>query len=147
MNKWQERFTNKMDLIRAASKDRFERCAQDTIIPTFEEFQEFTCLQGIQALAPLAKGGIRTFRFSITENAYVLITFRVATLEHCEAQTEFYMPHHTKLDPLSERLAFGDVEPAWARRIFEQALDEFVNAYVDSLGDSKQTAASAGAMP
>ena len=85
---------------------------------------------------------IRTFRFGITENAYVLVTFRVSTLEHCESHTEFYMPHHSKLDPIGERLPFNDVEPAWARRIFEQSLDGFVDAYVESLGENKRSAAS-----
>ena len=42
MNKWQKRFSEKVDVIRIASWDRFEQIAIEDIMPVFDEYSEFT---------------------------------------------------------------------------------------------------------
>ena len=137
MNKWQERFSQKIEVIRIASRDRFEKAAIESLLPVFEEFSEFTRTRGLHALAPAPTSGMRTFRFTITENAYVLTTFRLSGLDSCEAKAEFFVPNDKKLETLRDHAEFRDLNPTWTRQFFEKALDQFVDAYLESLG-SKQ---------
>lgn len=135
MNKWQERFSQKVEVIRIASRDRFEQIVLENVLPIFEEFSEFTRTRGLKATSPLPTSGMRTLKFSITENAYVLMTFRLSGLEACEAQAEFIVPNHKKEDVLQTVAAFRDVQPKWTRQFFEKALDRFMDSYLESLGD------------
>jgi hypothetical protein len=135
MNKWQEHFVKKVEVVRSTSRDRFEQIVIDNVAPVFDDFCEFAKMQGIQATSPLTKNGIRTFRFAITENAYLLMTFRLSGLEGCEANTEFFIPNHDKLPTYAEAAAFRDMDPQWTRTFFEKSLDQFMDSYLESLGD------------
>lgn len=135
MNKWQERFAQKVEVIRGASRERFEQCALASVVPTFEQLSEFIKMQGLHATSPLAKSGIRTFKFSVTENAYLLMTFRLSGLDACEAHTEFFIPNHQKLDATRCVVPFSDLNPEWSTTFFEHALDRFLDAYLESMGD------------
>jgi hypothetical protein len=137
MNKWQERFAKKVDSVRQASADRFQQIAEGTLVPVFADFQEFTAQQGIDASDPMTKRGLRTYKFAISENAYVLVTFRTIGLDHCEAHTEFFVPHCKKHKPQIEQAALSGVDSARARQIFEAALDGFMDAYLQSLEQTK----------
>jgi len=134
MNQWQERFAQKVELVRNASLDQFEGVAERVIIAAYKQYQQFTTQQGLQSTAPLAKGGIRTFKFSITENAYVLMTIRLAGIGQCETFCEFSIPNHAQIEPTSKRTELGEVDPAWVAARFEATLDRFIEAYVESLG-------------
>lgn len=141
MNKWQEHFAKKVEVVRSTSRDRFEQIAIDNVTPVFDDFCEFAKMQGMQATSPLAKNGIRTFRFAITENAYLLMTFRLSGLEGCEANTEFFIPNHDKLPTFGDTAMFRDMDKPWTRTFFENSLDQFMDAYLESLGDQAGIAA------
>lgn len=130
MNKWQDRFTQKLETVRTASRERFEKLAEEVLAPLFEEYREFTAGQGLHAAVPLAKGGIRAFKYSIGENAYVLLTFRLMGLEQVEVHIEHCVPRQPKHPPSSERVELSVLDTPWARRKFEEALDGFVDTYV-----------------
>lgn len=133
MNSWQDRFTQKISKVKEASCGQFESIVTDCLEPTFEEVRGFTSKEGLTATVPIARAGIRTYKFAMTENAYVLMTFRFAGFEHCEMQAEVYAPgsESTKLQPEYVELTNFDV--GWVRRMFEQTLDAFVDAFVASL--------------
>ncbi len=133
MNKWQERFARKVGTARQASADRFQQIADEALVPVFTEFQEFTTQQGLESSAPMTKKGLRTYKFAISENAYALLTFRVAGIEHCEIHVEFFVPHHDKLQPQVERAELGAFDGAAARCMFERALDGFMDVYLETL--------------
>lgn len=135
MNTWQEQFSKKVEVIRIASRDRFEEIALEIILPIFEDYSEFTRTRGLQATSPLPTSGMRTFKFAITENAYVLMTFRLSGLESCEAHAEFLVPNHEKVDALREVARYRDVEAKWTMKFFEKALDRFMDTYLESLGE------------
>lgn len=134
MNKWQERFSQKVEVIRIASRDRFEKAVIDNVLPIFDEFSDFTKTRGLQASAPAPTSGMRTFKFAITENAYVLMTVRLSGLESCEANAEFFVPSDKNRDALCDHVPFPDLNPNWVRLFFEKALDQFVDAYLEALG-------------
>ena len=133
MTEWQTEFARKLETVRKAASDLFERFAEQTLTPQYEEFREFTAQQGLQSTAPLSKKGVRTFKFTLSENAYVLLTFHVDGLQHCKFLGEFCVPNLGKLPPSSERLVLGDIDGPQARRVFEQALDRFLDALVEAL--------------
>jgi len=133
MSKWQERFTQKIGMVKEASCGQFEKTAKESLEPVFEEYREFTSKQGLTAAIPVARSGIRTYKFSMTENAYVLMSYRFAGFEHCEMQGEIFVPgaDRHKLPPEHVELVNFDV--GWVRRMFEQTLDAFIDAFVESL--------------
>lgn len=137
MNKWQERFSQKVEVIRIASRDRFEQTAIENVLPVYEEFSEFTKTRGLKAMAPAPTSGMRTFKFAITENAYMLMTFRLSGLESCEANAEFFVPNDKTTETLRDHADFRDLNLKWTREFFEKALDEFVDAYLQSLGGKR----------
>ncbi len=132
MNTWQERFTQKLDNVREAAEGFFQRFCGETLDVVFDEFCDFTSQRGLAGSAPLAKANVRTFKFEMSENAYVLMTFRSCDLEHCEVISEFSIPHHEKLPTAKNRVEMGDADDAWARRMFEESLDAFADALTTS---------------
>ena len=145
MNEWQQKFLGKVDVLRGASRDQFEQSSEQIVTQIFEEFREFTSQQSLSATAPIIKPGIRTFKFSLTENTYLMITFRLAGFDHCEAQSEFFVPGHQKRTSTPAHVELPNLDATWVRTIFEQSLDRFIDSYVKSLG--KQDAASAPPNP
>jgi len=132
MNTWQERFAQKLDNVREAADDFFQRFCGETLDVVFEEFCDFTSQRGLAGSAPLSKASVRTFKFEMSENAYVLITFRSCDLEHCEVMSELSIPRHEKISPAKNRVEVGDADNSWARRMFEEALDAFADALTAS---------------
>ncbi len=134
MTEWQTKFVRKMETVRKTASDYFEQVAEQTLMPTYEELREFTGQQGLQSTAPLSNKGARTFKFTLSENAYVLLTFHLDGLQHCKFLGEFCVPNLGKLPPASERLVLGDLDGPQAHRVFEHALDRFLDALVEALG-------------
>ena len=133
MNDWQTQFTRKLDTVRSVASQHFEQVAEQTLTPTYEEFQRFATQQGLRSTATLSKKGVRTFNFTFSENAYVLLTFHLDGLQHCKFLGEFCVPNLGKLPEATERLAFGNIDATQMRRVFEHALDRFLDVLVESL--------------
>lgn len=135
MNDWQSRFTQKLETVRTATRGRFETIADETLTPIFDEFSNFARKHQFRATAPLGKTGIRTYKFALTENAYVLMTFRHNGFKQCDAETAFSVPGSDKLPSLTKTAGLAEFDAAWCRQIFEQALDHFLDAVTESLGE------------
>ncbi len=133
MSKWQERFTQKIGVVKEASCAQFESIAAECLEPLFEEFREFTAQQGLMAAVPVSRSGIRTYRFSMTENAYALLSFRFAGFEYCEMQGEIFVPGTERHALTPEHVELINFDVGWVRRMFERTLDEFLDAFVESL--------------
>ena len=133
MNEWQQRFAQKVEAIRETSRERFERFAENELTPLFDEFREFMTQQGFHATVPVVKPGIRIFKFAVSENAYLLTTWRLAGLEHGEAQCEFFVPGRDKLPASDLRVELCDANADWARGVLEKALDQFMEAFLEWL--------------
>ncbi len=133
MSKWQERFTQKVSVVKEASCGQFEAIATSTLEPLFEEFRKFTAQQGLAATVPVSRSGYRTYKFTMTENAYVLMSFRFASFEHCEMQGEIFVPGNDRHSLTPEHVELSSFDAGWVRRMFEQTLDSFLDAFVASL--------------
>ncbi len=142
MNEWQDRFAQKLETVRSVTRDWFEVTADAALTPVYKAFSDFTNKHHVRATAPLKKAGIRTFKFTMTENTYVLITFRHTGLQ-CESQTEVFVPGRAKLPAGFETTELCEFDNSWCRRIFEQALDRFLDTLTGSLGECGDVIAEA----
>ena len=133
MSKWQERFTQKVGVVKEASCGQFEAIAKKSLEPLFEEFRSFTAQQGLTATVPVSRSGFRTYKFTMTENAYVLMSFRFASFEHCEMQGELFVPGSDRHSLTPEHVELANFDSGWVRRMFEETLDAFLDAFVASL--------------
>jgi hypothetical protein len=66
------------------------------------------------------------------------LTFHLDGLQHCKFLAEFFVPNLGKLPPVSERLVFGDIDGTQAHRVFEHALDRFLDALLEALGGHQE---------
>ncbi len=131
MNQWQKRFAQKVEAAKATSFKRFEVTLDDKVVQVFEEFQSFVAHHGLQASVPANKNGIRTFKFAVSENAYVLITFRLSGLDGCEVRCEPFIPSEQKPPIFELRSSLSDLDADWARGVFEKTLDAFMDAFLE----------------
>ncbi len=139
MNDWQKRFAQKVELVRGTTRQQFEQLCDETITPVFEDFREFTSAQGFCATAPVKKADVHAFKFAMTENTYLLMTFRLAGFEHCELQADLFIPGDQKRACTPVHVELADLDVGWTRRMFEQSLDHFVDRFVESLSKHEQS--------
>lgn len=133
MSNWQAQFARKIDTLKDAALSGFNAMADQALTPVFEEFQAFTDKQGMKSSAPLSQPGVLTFKFQVSENAYVLMAFRQSGIEQCEALAEFAVPQRNKVPQLQRRVDLADADAGWIRRFFEETLDRFVDVLAGSL--------------
>ncbi len=135
MNDWQQRFAQKLEGVRNAARDQFEGLTHEHILPAYEELEAFTEGQGLHPDALCDLPGNRSFRFAATEGTYVLCHFRSFGLEECEASAEFCVPCPDKPAAMHQRVRMANLDLAWARAFFQQALDGFADALLRSMNE------------
>lgn len=142
MNGWREEFVERIAVVRRGVLGLFERFAGDTLTAAFDEIRSFTADHGLRGSAPVSQAGLRTFKFSVAENAYVLITFRPRGLDRIEVFSEFTVPNRPKVSPLYDSTELIEAGRVWAQRAFEQSLDRFAEVMAQALAHSCGSAAS-----
>ena len=135
MNEWQQSFAGKIEALRETWAQRFDTMAKETLEPTFEEFTEFVQQWNIQSNIPRAQNSMRSFKFILAEDAYVLIFFRGKGVDAVECQYGCAIPGQgTSEGPRSDTMVCN-VDRKWAENCFKTALD----AFVTKLTESEQT--------
>lgn len=134
MNEWQKRFAQKLETVQSVARDRFEQKADDTVTPVYREFAEFIRQYVVQATTPLTDFGIRTYRFAMSEDVYLLMTFRHMGFEQCEVQVEYFVPGSSSLPPKRERVTLSDMNVSWCRNLFQETLDQFLDTLLGTMG-------------
>ena len=125
MNKWKEQFLTKLNDAQGRHQTEFEQALDDSIVPAFDDLGSFLNDNGFQTSTPLQEGGRRSFKFELSENAYVLLIFRFSGIGEFELRTETFVPgREPALDKAVGRVS--DVSLEWAQTRFQAALDQFV---------------------
>lgn len=132
MNEWQRSFLGKLESARKHWVQRFEETLDDHVQLVYDEFADFTSANGFQTSAPACETGARIFKFGLTENGYVLVSFHLRGLDAVEATAEFFVPGAANPEPTRARTSLEDVSAEWARRQFEKALDRFVVSFTEA---------------
>lgn len=131
MNKWKEQFLNKLSDAQGRHETEFEQALDDTVVPAFEDLGSFLGDNGFQISTPLRESGRRSFKFELSENAYVLLIFRFSGIGEFEVRTETFVPGR---EPMLEKSVgrVSDVSVDWAQASFQKALDAFVEMLADN---------------
>jgi len=132
MDKWQRTFASKLESVRMHWLERFERIAEESIAPAFAEFDAFTTARGFAVTSPACDAGARLYRFCLTENAYLLVWFRLQGFEAIEAQGEVCVPGSKPRALPATRAHLPNVDLEWVREQFRVSLDRFVDAFDES---------------
>ncbi len=129
MNDWQRTFLQKLDTAKKQWLHKFERFASDFVEPAFDEFAEFTANHGFRVATPNSEPGTRLYKFGLTENGYVLVTFRMRSLEEVEVCSEVFVPSVGAFEPYTTHASFQDATASWTRKQFQNSLERFVTSF------------------
>jgi hypothetical protein len=136
MNEWHSAFLRRLESARKQWLQRFEVFASEQIEPVFERYAEFTRQHEFRVSTPDCERGTRLFKFALTENGYVLFTFRMRGLEEVEVCTEVFVPGPEGVEPETDQASVANVDEAWIELLFQSGLDRFIIAFgAASVGD------------
>lgn len=126
MDEWKQSFTEKLGHVQASYMARFDETLDKHVMPVFEDLSAFLAENGFRTSVPLSEAGRRSFKFELAEDAYLLIIFRSAELGALEMSCESVVPGG---EPTSRKRAvrIPDVNAGWSRKVFQNALDGFVD--------------------
>ena len=138
MNAWQQQFVQKMEGLREQGFRRFDAFVDEVVDPTFEAFQEFTSSCDFQASTPQHQKGQRSYRFSLTEDVYVLNFFRAKGVAEVEHEWEACVPGHGRVKGSVTTTGVVSADDAWVEACFQKALDGFVGGFSDKKEHARQ---------
>jgi hypothetical protein len=131
MNNWQSNFLDKLNKVQTQWVRSFESTMDRFIMAAFEDVASFVRDNGFKVSTPLQDDGRRSFKFELSENAYLLMIFRFSGVGEFELRCESFTPGgEPTLSKSMMRLA--DVDEEWAGKQFQSALDSFLEAMAGS---------------
>ena len=132
MNQWQDSFIKKVGALRDESARKFEHVADDVVDRVCSEFTEFAARCEFQSSTPQSQKGLRTVKFALTEDAYVLISFRFQGFDTVDCDYECFVPGQGRIEGLRSSMGLHGVDREWVERCFQTALDDFVTRSSDN---------------
>jgi hypothetical protein len=123
MNDWEKEFTKKMESLHEQSKTSLERFLQEDLQVGFDALSNFLGQWKFQSSTPQVQPGRRSFKFGLTEDAYVIVTFRLEGLDTLECETEYGMPGVGRLAGTRSASSLRKVDRQWGESCFQKALD------------------------
>jgi hypothetical protein len=128
---WQRSFLDRLNKVQTQWQRQFDEALDRTIVPVFEDAATFARDNGFRVATPLQEDGRRSFKFELSENAYVLLIFRYTGVGEFEARTECFVPG---ADPSLTKAVMRilDLDDEWARKHFQTALDNLVDLLAGS---------------
>ncbi len=126
MNDWQLNFLQKLESAKKQWLHKFEQFALNCVEPVFAGFENFTTGNGFRVTQSPCEPGLRIYKFSVTENGYVLVSFRMRGLEEVEACCEVFAPGLSGNGTAPQHTQLSEATQGWAETQFQCALDEFI---------------------
>ncbi len=129
LNAWQEEFVSKIDGLRQRASRFFERFADEILVPVHKEFAEFTTKHDFRVMTPQAQRGLRSYKFALTEDAYLLAAFHAKGVAEVEFEYECFVPGQGDVGKFRVSSALGAADRDWVESCLQTALDFFVAQY------------------
>lgn len=126
MGEWEKSFSRRLGKLREAWSTEFQRVAEQEIQPAYGELEQFLNANGFSATQPQANAEMWSFRFSLGEDVYVLVSYKLRGSSDVEATTEIVVPGKDNLKPAKTTEAIHRVTVGWAENVFRQAMDQFL---------------------
>ena len=131
METWQKSFLDKLGKAQTQWLNGFEDTLDSMIGPVFDDMSAFVRDNGFRVTTPLSDAGRRSYKFELAENAYLLMIFKFTGVGEFELRCESFVPSSEPV--LSKAMVrVADIDEEWARKQFQQALDNFVEALAGS---------------
>lgn len=123
---WQKSFVDKLGKVQTLWIKQFEDTLNKFVQPAFQNVASFTRENGFKVSTPLHDDGRRSYKFELSENAYLLMIFRFSSVGEFELRCESFVPGHEPcLNKSQVRLV--DVSESWVDQQFQTALDTFID--------------------
>lgn len=131
MTQWQQQFAQQMETLCAQSGTWFERFAEDVLEPALESVSGFLDRWHFDVSAPPCDGQRRACRFRLTENAYLLVWFKLEGFDALECNYECSLPGLGRVGGEPTTGSLREVNTAWVESCFQGALSSFVARFVE----------------
>lgn len=132
MNDWQQSFLQKLETAKKQWRSRFEKFAEECIEPVFHQIEEFTLTNGFTVTTPQCEDAVRVYKFALTENGYLIATFRQHGLEDVEVDFQVVVPGGDGLARHSSHSRICDAGQRWVEQQLQDALDRFMSSFVEA---------------
>ncbi len=123
MNDWEKDFSKRMESLHAQSATCLERFLQEDLEAAFASFTNFLSQWKFQTSTPQTQAGRRAFKFALTEDAYVIVTFRLDGLDLVECESECSLPMVGRVPGTRVTTSLRKVDRQWGESCFQKALD------------------------
>ena len=123
MNDWERDFSKRMESLREQSTDCLERFLEADLQAAFEGLSSFLSQWKFQTSTPQTQPGRRSFKFALTEDAYVLVAFRLEGIDSIECEWEYGLPVVGRVAGLRCSSSLRKVDRQWGESCFQKALD------------------------
>ena len=135
MTEWQKRFSDKIGALVDRAARTFERHVEDTVVPVHADLVEFTNRFDFSTNSPQRQRGLRSFKFALSEDAYVLVIFRPKGMAEITCTHECFAPGCGKSEEVCSVTSLAAADGDWVRERFQEALDFFVETYSRAGGE------------
>ncbi len=126
MDQWKRTLLDKLSQAQGQWCRRFEESLDRSFVPAYEEHKNFLADNGFKLSTPMREPGRRSFKFELSENAYLLIILRATGVGEFELHTESFVPGgEPTLNKSTGRVA--DMDEAWAEKQIKSGIDGFVD--------------------
>ncbi|GMU21769.1 MAG: hypothetical protein AMXMBFR13_18580 [Phycisphaerae bacterium] len=127
MDQWQQQFAKRVDSLREASVRKFEVFAEEVLAGVYESLAAFTSQHDFHSTAPPHQKGVRFYKFTLSEDAYVLMYFRARGIDTVECEYEVSIPGQGCVEGSKAHAAVGEAQRGWVERCFQTGLDDLVS--------------------
>jgi len=134
MDKWQQEFSSRVSVLRDHWAQQFEHWASDQLAMVFKDYSDFAARCELHANSAKDQKGVRSFKFALTEDAYVLISFRSTGVESIEFDYECWLPSQGRVAGVKSNVTAHHAERHWIDSCFRLALDDLVNKFSNLAG-------------
>lgn len=123
MNEWEREFARRMELVREQSTTSLEQYLKDDVQAAFDAVSNFLSQWRFQVSTPQSQAGRRCFKFALTEDAYVLVMFRLEGIDSLECECEYSLPLVGRVAGTRWSCSLRKIDRQWAETCFQKALD------------------------
>jgi hypothetical protein len=126
MDQWKQTFLSKLNQAQSQWIGQFDEALSTHFAPVFEEYRQFLTDNGFRLSVPLRESGRRSFKFELSENAYLLMILRATGVGELELRCESSVPGCDPAQSCSIA-AVSEVTAEWVTQKVHGALDTFVD--------------------
>lgn len=123
MTEWEKEFSKKMESLHEQSTTSLERFLQEDLQTAYTALSSFLSQWKFQASTPQVQAGRRSFKFALTEDAYVIVTFRLEGVDSLECESEYGLPATGRVSGTRHNSSLRKVDRQWGEACFQKALD------------------------